>query len=204
MGCSISNLFSHSVSECSSYKNLSDPDRAQRAVTTVDGELCDRYTLSPGWYRFTGDAGDKMPTSCVPILRCMTAAPGWLNGVHPVNSSTVNREICFNWKRDCCIFKVNVRVKLCRGFYIYQLPYLPHCDFRYCGNALGKFVFNYSGFQGNARGMNWASLLFSFSDKQYSNMNSTSFFYILAVLLTIVITFFLFVFFNRSDEKPIP
>ena len=35
-------------------------------------------SIGPGWFRFEGDAGLMMTTSCPPKDRCNTAAPGWL------------------------------------------------------------------------------------------------------------------------------
>ena len=62
-------------------------DGFNRSVANKDQKnwLCDQKHLSPlpAWYRFTGAAVDRMPTSCVPINRCGTHVPGWLAGSHP-------------------------------------------------------------------------------------------------------------------------
>ena len=99
---------------------------------------CDQ-NLSPGWYRFMGDAGSRMPTSCVPTHHCGTRAPGWLNGQHPnVSEGVVVRRVCFHWSGGCCAWHVDVNVKNCDGFYVYKFEALPDvCDFRFCGNGKG-------------------------------------------------------------------
>ncbi|XP_031569003.1 uncharacterized protein LOC116303577 [Actinia tenebrosa] len=126
--------------ECSNYKNLSSPDRAQRAVN-IEQRFCDRGdygNFTAGWYRFTGDAGDKMASSCVPIFRCSTVLQGWLNGSHPTGNLTLaRRRVCFHWSADCCYYVVNIWIRKCNGFYIYELPSVPVCPGRYCGNGKG-------------------------------------------------------------------
>ena len=99
---------------------------------------CDRNDITPGsWYRFTGAAGDRMPTKCPKILRCGTHAPGWLNGSHPsVADGIVTRKVCFHWSNKCCRWSNNIRVKNCGAYYVYELqkPALGKaCSLRYCG-----------------------------------------------------------------------
>lgn len=59
---------------------LNSGDRAKTFAGQED--QCDRDSdLFPGqWHRFTGLAGDRMPSTCVPEGKCRTKAPGWLNG----------------------------------------------------------------------------------------------------------------------------
>lgn len=88
------------------------------------------------WYRFTGEAGDRMPTQCVPRRHCGTHAPGWLQGSHPlVGEGVVKRTVCFSWRWDCCFWKQEVSVRNCGGFYVYRLQPPPVCRLRYCGNG---------------------------------------------------------------------
>ncbi|XP_031569004.1 uncharacterized protein LOC116303578, partial [Actinia tenebrosa] len=122
--------------ECFKYTILSNADHAQEALTFQPLPNCDPFT--PGWYRFSGDAGDKMPSTCVPYLRCGTLAPGWMNANHPLtNGSIIQREVCFNWNGNCCEYKTNIRVRNRGHFYVYEFPITPNCWSRYCGNALG-------------------------------------------------------------------
>ena len=92
---------------------------------TYSGEtiLCD-HELITDWYRFEDQAGTRMPTSCVPIGRCSTNFPGWLNGDHPtVADGQVDREVCFNEGSNCCGLRHmhNILVKNCTSYYIYTI-----------------------------------------------------------------------------------
>lgn len=112
-----------------------------------DVQKCDTY-LTPGWYRFSLQAGEHMPTKCVPKFSCGTYAPGWLEGEHPtVAEGVVQRRVCFHSERDCCENAVLVRVKNCGDFYVYRLVALPSCPFRYCG-AKTKVSSNGQGWYG--------------------------------------------------------
>lgn len=100
-------------------------------------DKCDeREILTPAWYRFSGDAGDKMADSCVPKSHCGTHAPGWLNGNHPVNEGEiVERKACFHFGSRCCKWTKKIKVKKCKGFFVYELQRPPACNLRYCGNS---------------------------------------------------------------------
>ena len=120
--------------ECSSYSKLSD---ASRASGTHRGRVlkCDHYDLAVGWYRFTDAAGTRMPTSPVAINHCGTHAPGWMNGQHPTkDDGSVKRKVCFNWNNNVCLWNIEISVRNCGAFYVYQLPRIPYCYLRYCGN----------------------------------------------------------------------
>ena len=102
---------------------------------------CDQRHLKPlpAWYRFTGVAGDRMPTYCVPKLRCGTHAPGWLNGSHPsVKEGIVTRRVCYHWGSRCCNWQNKIQIKNCGAFYVYRLVKPPVCWLRYCGNNPGE------------------------------------------------------------------
>lgn len=133
------------ILECNNYRNLSNPDRAQRAVNNKQ-RFCDHSVydsnFTSGWYRFTGDAGDQMASSCVPIFRCSTVFQGWLNGSHPTgNFSLARRRVCFHWNADCCHDHVDIWIRNCGGFFVYDLPMAPQCPGRYCGNGEGWYLF---------------------------------------------------------------
>jgi len=124
-----------SAPECKSYATLSD---WERNVNQNDGnggvESCDSG-ISSGWYRFTGAAGTKMPTSCPPMYSCGTDAPGWMQGSHPsVQDGAVNRTVCFHWDNNCCIWSNGIQVRNCGDFYVYKFPGPPpNCTLKYCG-----------------------------------------------------------------------
>ena len=76
-----------------------------------------------------------MPDQCVPAYHCGTHAPGWLNGAHPaVAEGAVQRKVCFHWTSNCCLWSINIRVRNCGGFYVYELSDTPACHLRYCGD----------------------------------------------------------------------
>ena len=117
--------------ECQNYASLTGYDR--KMTYGVSSYQCDSG-IGPGWYRFQGSAGTRMPTSCVPIQRCSTYAPGWLSGGHPtVAEGQVSRTVCFHWSSSCCRGSTSIRVRNCGAFYVYYLSGTPNCNLRYCG-----------------------------------------------------------------------
>lgn len=120
--------------ECINYKALINGDR--KVTNDAAPIKCD-ISLGPAWFRFLGDAGTKMPTSCVPHSRCGTRATGWLNGVHPtVAEGTVTRPVCFSWSGNCCKWAINIRVRNCGVYFVYYISGTPPahpCSLRYCG-----------------------------------------------------------------------
>ena len=116
-------------SECQSYQSLASADRK---VNYYGMHKCDG-SLGPGWFRFQGAAGTRMPTSCPPIYRCDASAPGWLNGGHPtVADGKVTRQVCFHWTSSCCQWSTNIEVRNCGSFYVYYFNGTPTCSLRYC------------------------------------------------------------------------
>ncbi|CAH3026089.1 unnamed protein product, partial [Porites evermanni] len=122
--------------ECKDYEQLDDSQRAA-GVHRGNTLKCDQKDLTtPNWYRFIGNAGIQMPTSCVPVHYCGAHAPGWLSTPHPTNvGQIVNGTVCFNWGDKCCNWHANIQIKRCNGFYVYKLVKTPVCWLRYCGNA---------------------------------------------------------------------
>ncbi|XP_078353427.1 uncharacterized protein LOC144638119 [Oculina patagonica] len=121
--------------ECQSYKVLDQVDRGM-SFSDLSEEKCDKEISSIAWYRMMGKAGDQIPEKCVPINRCSTRAPGWLNGKHPtVEDGIVTREVCYNWNDNCCNWKNKINIRNCGDFFVYQLQKPPTCSLRYCGNA---------------------------------------------------------------------
>jgi len=111
------------------YQNLTDAKRKYDYVTV--NSKCDN-TLS-GWYRFQGDAGTKMVTTCPPMDRCDATFPVWLCGGHPtVAEGTVRRKGCIHQSGDCCREYVFTQVKNCSSYYIYELFPPWSCPARYC------------------------------------------------------------------------
>ena len=121
--------------ECQNYLSVTGYGRKNTYVTTH--VYCDSG-LGPGWIRFNGAAGKKMPTSCVPTNRCNTHSPDWLNGAHPtVADGKVTRQVCFNYFGNCCNWSTNIQVRNCGGFFIYYISGTPpehRCNLRYCAS----------------------------------------------------------------------
>ena len=121
---------------------LSGADRSQENYQLNWNDMrCDRLDLAPGWYRFEGAAGDRMPDECVPMEHCGTYAPGWIQGNHPnVDEGVVIRKVCYHMYYNCCHFQNDIRVRNCSTYFVYELQTTPDCPLRYCGNAMGKLL----------------------------------------------------------------
>ncbi|XP_004460626.2 pancreatic secretory granule membrane major glycoprotein GP2 [Dasypus novemcinctus] len=115
---------------CQNYTLLDDVSRSTEY--SGGGQLCDRDLQ--GWYRFVGQGGVRLPETCVPVNRCQTAAPLWLNGTHPsVGEGIVNHTACAHWSGNCCLWKTEVAAKACvGGYHVYRFQGTPECDLRYC------------------------------------------------------------------------
>ena len=125
-------LFHFVADPCYHYKNLSDATRKISYLTPFGSELCDNQ-LPSGWYRFVGAAGTKMPTTRVPAYKCGADWSGWLNGAHPtVEDGEVKRTVCFGDRSTGCKYAINISVKNCSSYYIYQLVQPPFCSMRFC------------------------------------------------------------------------
>ena len=126
--------------ECRRYTKLTDKTRKNTYVTK--SKKCDNH-LGPGWFRFQGDAGTKMPTTCQPMLRCDAFKTGWLRGIHPsVAEGAVNRTVCFGY-HNCCTYSVIIRVRNCGSYYVYHLINTPSCTLRYCGTGWKRSELRY-------------------------------------------------------------
>ena len=126
-------IFFFSISECQEYEILNNPDRKITYKNYSRHPDCDNG-IGPGWFRFEGTAGKRMPTLCPPKFRCGTHAPAWLNGEHPtVADGQVTRKVCFHWTSDCCYWSTDIEVRNCGSYYVYYLSGTPACWLRYCG-----------------------------------------------------------------------
>ena len=128
------------------YKLLNKYDRLVGNKDQSSVKCDQRDVALPGWFRFTGAAGDRMPTKCPETKRCGTHASGWLNGKHPsVADGIVSREVCYHWSKNCCRRKNKINVKNCGAFYLYELQKPPACSLRYCGEYLASWAQNSHG-----------------------------------------------------------
>ncbi|XP_041865891.1 oncoprotein-induced transcript 3 protein [Melanotaenia boesemani] len=122
---------------CSAYISLNEPWRnTDFHLNKLSGApLCDSH-ISGEWYRFTGMAGDAMPTFCIPENHCGTHAPIWLNGNHPqLHEGIVTLPVCSSFNNNCCHWNASVDVKACPGgYFVYSLPRPSVCFQVYCGH----------------------------------------------------------------------
>ena len=115
--------------ECVDYRRITNADR--KVTYGKVSVQCDK-TIDTAWYRFEGAAGTRMPTSCPPLYKCNTNAPGWLKGGHPsVADGQVTRKACFHWS-SCCSLSTNIKVRNCGSYYVYYLKSTGSCWYRYC------------------------------------------------------------------------
>ncbi|XP_011831488.1 PREDICTED: uromodulin [Mandrillus leucophaeus] len=114
---------------CQAHRIL---DEYWRSTEYGEGYYCD--TDLRGWYRFVGQGGVRLAETCVPVLRCNTAAPMWLNGSHPSSDQgIVSRKACAHWSGHCCLWDASIQVKACAGgYYVYNLTAPPECHLAYC------------------------------------------------------------------------
>ncbi|KAL9963937.1 hypothetical protein ACROYT_G027499 [Oculina patagonica] len=119
--------------ECKVYGTLTSRTR-KTTYKSSNFHSCDD-SLGPGWFRFQGAAGTKMPTSCVVHERCGTKRPGWLKGGHPsVADGRVTRKVCFRSLSKCCEFFLYIQVRNCGSYYVYRLNGIANvCPEAYCG-----------------------------------------------------------------------
>nr|XP_008536500.1 PREDICTED: pancreatic secretory granule membrane major glycoprotein GP2 [Equus przewalskii] len=115
---------------CKNYTFLNESSRSSE--NTERGQICDSNLR--GWYRFVGKGGVRMPETCVPVYRCQTDAPMWLEGTHPtLKQGIVKRTACAQWSGSCCLWKTEVEVKACPGgYHVYRLEGTPECALSYC------------------------------------------------------------------------
>ena len=144
-------MFAGIPNECEDYETLNQPDRAM-GNTDQSRLRCDQRApdniVDGKWHRLIGNSGTKIPETCVPMRRCGTHAPGWLNGTHPqLQEGQVNRTVCYHWSSRCCNWQNNIKVRSCGDFYVYKLIKPPHCWLRYCGDnnaGMCKILTQYS------------------------------------------------------------
>lgn len=123
---------------CEKYTVLDSVDRSV-GYSKQNQIHCDWRDISKGWYRFMGAAGNMMPTSCVPMNRCGTHAPGWLKSRHPtLYQGIVIGQVCYHWQDICCRWENNIRIKNCGTYFVYELVKANTCNLRYCGDGPGS------------------------------------------------------------------
>ena len=121
--------------ECLHHRLLSSPDR-NIAYKVSDSNMCDtNSTFLTGWYRFTGAAGTRLPTSCTPDYRCVSAATSWMGGSLPaVSEGQVSRMVYFSFNGTCRhLGSYSTQVRNCGPFFVYNLKPISFTCYRHCG-----------------------------------------------------------------------
>lgn len=109
---------------CSKYQSLSD---GSRSVTSSASYINDDSKLNEtDWYVFKNNNNYlRIPTTCVPENRCGATAPGHMQGDLPtVGEGIVKRKVCFHSNENCCHYSVDIYVRNCYMFYVYNLKRL--------------------------------------------------------------------------------
>jgi len=131
---------------CQQYQLLTESTRIA-SYRSRTNDYCDRYMN--GWYRFWGEAGNRMLEKC-PIVDSQKLFPcgayfhGWLNATNPVPlDGTVNRTMCFSDLTSCnCRRGLARRIQMrnCGNYFVYKLYNLNDIcsgdiaeNARYCG-----------------------------------------------------------------------
>ena len=84
-----------------------------------------------GWYRVTGQAGSQLSEH--PYEWKSGSSNDGTCGTHygTMPGETATREICY--KLDCThVFNHEIEVTNCNGYYVYKLPEVRSCAYRYC------------------------------------------------------------------------
>lgn len=122
---------------CKNYKAIDDPYRSiAYKLKPGDVAICD-YNLPKGWYRFTSDVGGMMPETSPASYYCGTVAPVWIKGTHPtVINETKSVTACTKIFRESCKVKKTIRIKKCKGYFVYLLRKTFGCSMAYCAGNL--------------------------------------------------------------------
>lgn len=125
--------------QCSNYRNLTEPHRNVNSSIPRIPRKCDNKISQVGWYRFTNKAGNILATQQVYKGVCSAQNPGWLVGDHPCTLyQTTHAHVCFVISNpDDCKTRVNISITLCGHYYVYELAAIKKCTeelrMRYCG-----------------------------------------------------------------------
>jgi cysteine-rich repeat protein len=136
-GCDAS-CMTEQAPECTNYIELTDESRHMNFVAPPGWTpLCDE-ALNNGWYRFTGAAGNKMPTNPMVSKSCGANASGWLTDPYPdtADEGAIVAKVCYTWLFNTCWESNDILVRKCDAqipFFVFKLPNTPVCSARYCG-----------------------------------------------------------------------
>ncbi|XP_062621128.1 uromodulin-like [Saccostrea cucullata] len=142
--CFGENLECSKPDPCEEKNRLNLPVSGDRSTSCQEKslKLCDSV-LRNSWYRpMNGNVDVKMPTSCVERNSCGTEAPIWLNGLGPsLTDKTVDMKACVNLGKTnkcSCDREIDIQVRNCSSFLVYNLTSTPNCPERYCFGNTGE------------------------------------------------------------------
>lgn len=124
--------------ECGKHSIMNDDTRGWNTQAFLS---CD--VNSKGWFRFTGNSGTEIASTCTTTARmgsnrmrqpCGATFRGWMVDKHPaVADGRVQRRVCFSYADTCaCEFYSNVAVRNCGQFQVYRFDGVPICNAKYC------------------------------------------------------------------------
>jgi hypothetical protein len=135
-------MFLSTENECANYKVLDAENRSVLYENKAGSDiLCDKSNFTHDWYRFQGKAGTRMADTSVKD-RCQTYDMIWYQGSYPdVTQGIVpDQKVCLT--DECEIpFIIYIKVRNCGGFFVYYLPPMTGCYYRYCGNGKSLTLF---------------------------------------------------------------
>ena len=119
------------ISECQNYVSRNNAGR--KITNTAYHGYCDSG-IGPGWFRFEGSAGIRMPTSCQPTNRCGTHITNWKNGRYPQQQMVRSAGRCVFTELQVVVnFQQKIKVRNCGSYYVFYLNGVPTCYSLYCG-----------------------------------------------------------------------
>merc|ERR1712156_42123 len=138
--------------QCTNYNLMNDPKRrydyvkkGERFCDKADGNSDSRPTSSDwvgsGWYRVTGQAGTSLSThayqwggpSASNDGTCGTRYGSHVTGTHPSTvGQTGTMRVCFELNCNTIGTEHDIDVTNCGSFYVYKLPGINYCSWRYC------------------------------------------------------------------------
>ncbi|XP_071136701.1 uncharacterized protein [Mytilus edulis] len=128
---------STAIDPCTSYSTVhrSDSRGTNCFVEQKSTAVCDRL-LKPGWYKAEANGISlEMASSCPPMYSCGTESQLWMDGKSSsVSDGVVNRKVCIRdtAPNDCCNVSMQIQMKNCGSFYVYNLNYTDGCNRAYC------------------------------------------------------------------------
>ncbi|XP_013403680.1 von Willebrand factor D and EGF domain-containing protein-like isoform X2 [Lingula anatina] len=138
----IAGLMAADPDPCTNYVTLDDDRRMAHNTVKYDSCIFKDHQLKTLWYRMVSTTNNKLVSlrmyqQCPTTQSCGTDRPVWLKGTHPtVADGIVSRKACVpNFTEEykpCCRREIDIRVKNCGAYFVYQLNKTHICEEVYC------------------------------------------------------------------------